>query len=360
MFHLSLVWRILAKNTRRKKLPSLRRIKMAGGSSPGQVGHTHLIFRPGHGCLARHPQQQRQPDEREGNDVLPEFESFLRSEIYGKGPGYVSCCLALAGADELSRPERNELCRRIMLDKRAQLIASLAGEHHGTMAVNLLSKLDVEASSAELCTQLLNVARDPVKARIAGHIRELTFPIVWWINQVPAWVCSANSLKALAECSANLKLRLADDLIALCHLVEIRYPDQKRDIGRALRNARDGEHILALRDSLYARLVDKIPFPPPPVAANDRLQPITSARMMRVEANHMRNCIGSLAWSVLNGSCYFYRWDGSEPATVCLAKDPSGRWVLDTALGKNNKPLTPKTEVEIETVLQSVLGRGCH
>jgi hypothetical protein len=81
---------------------------------------------------------------------MPEFENFLRSEIYGKGPGFVSCCLALADADKLSRPERNELCRRIMFEKRAHLIASLAVERHGTMTVNLLSKLDIEASSPAL------------------------------------------------------------------------------------------------------------------------------------------------------------------------------------------------------------------
>jgi len=291
---------------------------------------------------------------------MPEFESFLRNEIYGKGPGFVSGCFALADADKLSRLERNELCRRIMFEKRAHLIASLAGEHHGTMSVNLLSKLDVEASNAELCRQLLNVARDPVKVLLASHIQKLTFPIIWWINQVPAWMCSVNSLKALAECSGNLKLRLADDLIALCRLIEIRYPDQKRDIGRALRNARDGEHILALRDSLHARLVDKMPFPPPPVAANDRLQPITSAKRMRAEARRMHNCLGSLAQSVLEGSRYFYRWNGSEPATVCLVKNPTGRWVLHDALGKDNEPITAKTKVEIETALQSALGRDGH
>jgi hypothetical protein len=82
--------------------------------------------------------------------------------------------------------------------------------------------------------------------------------------------------------------------------------------------------------------------------------------MMRVEGRHMRNCLGRLAWSVTNGSYYFYRWDGSEPATVCLAKNPSGRWVLHTALGKNNEPLTPKTRAEIEAVLQSALGRDCQ
>jgi hypothetical protein len=218
----------------------------------------------------------------------------------------------------------------------------------------LLSKLDVEGLRATLCAQLLDVARDPVKARIASHFRVLTFPIVWWINILPSWACSISLLKGLVECSGD------HDLVALCRFVETNYPDQKRDIGRAMRRARTGKHILALGDSLRARLVDSIPFPPPPVAANGRLQPITSARLMRVEASDMRNCLGNLTWSAANGSNYFYRWDGSEPATVCLAKDPSGHWVLEDALGKNNEPLTPKTKVEIEMVLQLALGRHCH
>ena len=67
--------------------------------------------------------------------------------------------------------------------------------------------------------------------------------------------------------------------------------------------------------------------------------------MMRAEGRRMCNCLGSLAWSVLNGSLCFYRWEGAEPATVCLTKNPSGRWVLDTALGENNKLLTPETKV---------------
>jgi hypothetical protein len=282
---------------------------------------------------------------------MPEFECFLRSELHGKGPGFVAACLALAGANKLSRPEQNELCRRIMFEKRAHLIANLAGEHHGTIALKLLSKLDVEASSAEFRTHLLNITGDPVKSRIASHVRALTFPILWWINQLPSWACSIKLLECLAEYSGG------HDLVALCRFVENNCPDQKRNIGRALRDARNGEHLLALVDTLHARLVDKIPFPLPPMAANGRLQPITAARMMRVEASFMRNCLGGLARSVVDGSRYFYRWEGSEPATVCLARNPLGRWELDTALGENNKPLTLKTKVEIEAVLQSVLGR---
>ena len=81
---------------------------------------------------------------------------------------------------------------------------------------------------------------------------------------------------------------------------------------------------------------------------------------MRAEARRMHNCLGSVARSVLEGSRYFYRWNGSEPATVCLVKNPTGRWVLHDALGKDNEPLTAKTKVEIETALQSALGRDCH
>lgn len=64
----------------------------------------------------------------------------------------------------------------------------------------------------------------------------------------------------------------------------------------------------------------------------------------------MRNCVGRLAWEVVEGDRYFYRWRGAEPATIGLVRDGSGRWRLDEMAGAHNQPLTTVTSERIEAV----------
>jgi len=103
------------------------------------------------------------------------FADFLRDELSAVGPGFVAGCLALARPDKLTRAERDELRRKLMFAKRAQLVSSLVG-CKGSMVARWLRKLHPdETLRAGFRFYLFAIANDPVKARVARHMPALTF-----------------------------------------------------------------------------------------------------------------------------------------------------------------------------------------
>ena len=144
----------------------------------------------------------------------------------------------------------------------------------------------------------------------------------------------------------------------MCRSVEKNHPELKASIARSLRSTRDADHLIDLVESLTDRLVNAAPFPPAPLRGDKRLQPLTSARMMRSEGLRMRNCIGWLVRSVVAGRHYFYRWDGAEPATVCLVRNASGGWELGDCRGVGNSSLSPETMQQISIAVQAALARA--
>jgi hypothetical protein len=144
----------------------------------------------------------------------------------------------------------------------------------------------------------------------------------------------------------------------MCRSVEKKHPERKASIARSLRSTRDADHLIDLVESLTERLVNATPFPPAPLRGDKRLRPLRSARIMRSEGHSMRNCIGGLTRSVVDGSRYFYRWEGAEPATVCLVRNPSGCWELGDCLGVGNLPLSRETMQQISVAVQAALVRA--
>jgi hypothetical protein len=284
----------------------------------------------------------------------PAFQDFLRHELSVSGPGFVASCFALAGAEQLNETGRNELCERLMFGKRSALLARITGEHQQRATVKSVHKLDADSCSRERCAEVLALMRNPIKAQVVSHMPRLTYPVLWVLLRLPSWACSVKLVERLAQLVNDGKFRQADDVLTLCRSVEIRCPDRRRDVARTLRSARDGEHLLSLLGSLGSRL----PFPPAPFPGDHRLHPLTSARMMRAEGYRMRNCIGELTWQVVFGSRYFYRWEGQEPATLCLERDASRAWVVEKSVGLYNQPLTPTTAAQIDAAVCAAQGRS--
>jgi hypothetical protein len=288
----------------------------------------------------------------------PTFQDFLRQELSVSGPGFVAACLALAGADQLNDPERSQLCRDLIFEKRSILVARIAGEHHQRAAARWLHKLEADACSMKQCAELLALVRDPIKAQVASHMPRLTFPILWWLLRLPSWVCSVKLVECLAELATDTKSRRLDDLFTLCRRGELKHPDQRRYIARALRRAKSSEHLLVVLDSLTTHLLSMVPFPPAPFPGDERLQPLTSVRTMRAEGRRMRNCVGQLVREVLDGSHYFYRWEGSELAIVSLTRGASDSWELGECAGRCNESLTPTTTAQIKAAVRKMLLSG--
>ena len=69
----------------------------------------------------------------------------------------------------------------------------------------------------------------------------------------------------------------------------------------------------------------------------------------------MRNCVGSRIRDVMGGDIYFYHWDGAEPATVMLGRDPWGGWRVKEALGFDDGLLSNQTECAIRTFVERQL-----
>ena len=283
------------------------------------------------------------------------FADFLQDELSAVGPGFVAGCLALARPDKLTRVERDELRRKLMFAKRAQLVSNLVG-CKGSMIARWLRKLHPdETLRAGLRFYLFAIANDPIKARVASHMPALTFSSLEWLERLPPWVCSVGLLEQLSYHAGG---EFRDNVLTLCRSVEKKHPERKANIVRSLRSIRDADHLIDLVELLTEGLVNAAPFPPAPLRGDKRLQPLTSARMMRSEGLRMRNCIGGRVRSVAAGSCYFYRWEGAEPATVCLVRNPSGCWELGDCLGVGNLPLSPETMKQISASVQAALARA--
>jgi len=90
-------------------------------------------------------------------------------------------------------------------------------------------------------------------------------------------------------------------------------------------------------------------------SATRHLLPLTSAQMIQREALRLRNCIGDYIPQVLSGTHYFSRWNGAEPAAVCLQRDGSAEWRLGECAGIGNRPLSPSTGNQIAHVIRAVL-----
>ena len=285
------------------------------------------------------------------------FADFLDYELSAVGPGFVAGCLALARPDKLTRVERDEFRRKLMFAKRAQLVSNLVG-CKGSMVVRWLRKLQPdETLRAGLRFYLFAIANDPVKARVASHMPTLTFSTLEWLEWLPPWVCSVRLLEQLPHHAGG---EFRDYVLTICRRVEKNHPERKASIARSLRSTRDADHLIDLVDLLTEHLGNAAPFPPAPLQEDKRLQPLTSARMMRSEGHWMHNCIGGLVRSVVAGSCYFYRWEGAEPATVCLVRNRSSGWELGECRGVGNSSLSPETMQQIGAAVQAALALDCH
>ena len=251
------------------------------------------------------------------------FADFLRDELRAVGPGFVASCLALARPDKLTREERDEFRRKLMFTKRAQLVSSLVG-CNGSMVARWLRKLHPdETLGAGLNFYLFAIANDPVKAQVASHIPALTFSSFEWLEWLPPWVCS---VRLLGQLSHHAGGEFRDYVLTMCRSIENNYPERKAGIARALRGIRDVDQLIDLVELLTERFVNATPFPPAPLRGDKRLQPLTSARMMRSEGHWMRNCVG--------GTCAVGRsWKplflpmGRGPTSNNLSGPPPLRWL---------------------------------
>ncbi|GAB4524570.1 MAG: hypothetical protein Tsb0019_26580 [Roseibium sp.] len=97
-------------------------------------------------------------------------------------------------------------------------------------------------------------------------------------------------------------------------------------------------------------------FPDPPIPPAPLLTPIDSAEALHLESRRMRNGVDRFLADVLAGDLYFYHFDGTPAASLCLAATGNGDWLLLDAIGENGAGLCDSTFAEIGPELLARLG----
>ena len=123
----------------------------------------------------------------------------------------------------------------------------------------------------------------------------------------------------------------------------------------SLKRVRTLDNLLAWSERWEGRLTEAVSFPPPPIGSCAHLTPLSTADAMRREALEMQNCLDEIVPGVLEGSTYFFHWNGGEPATVMLVRDPGHAWQFQKALGFDNQPVDHKTVLYIHSLIQARL-----
>jgi hypothetical protein len=219
-----------------------------------------------------------------------------------------------------------------------------------------LAKLQLDALECASRSDFIRMMGDRNKARVVSHVKVLTPTIVRLLSQLPSWICSVPLLLRLHESPEHLREKATALVMNLGTFVATQSPAVKAAITSSLKQAEDGAHLINLLLRWRQRIADGAPFPRPPIPGTDVLTPLTSAKMIQREALSMRNCIADYVSQVLNGTHYFYRWSGPEPATVCFQRDAFYGWRLGECAGIGNQQLSSNTCDQIARLIGAALG----
>ena len=309
------------------------------------------------GCLGRHQWLAL--------DLIwqyPEFARFLDQELFEDSRQYVFACFALARADLLSRGPRKAFVKSMMHRRRAEYLSEVAGVPCTRSAVRVLCKLGTTPHPARVYRAVLEALNNRNAAKALAHVDELAPAAIEALVGLPELLLAPNVIQILRRepASARILSRLLDPdsgspLRLLGELVARAGPEWRRRTLQSLKRVRSFDDLLAWSERWEGRLTEAVRFPRPPVAAGRHLVPLSSAEAMRREALEMRNCLDALVPSVLEGSAYFFHWDGGEPATVMLERDPAAGWQFHKVLGFDNQPVDDKTDRYIRALVRTRL-----
>ncbi len=84
-------------------------------------------------------------------------------------------------------------------------------------------------------------------------------------------------------------------------------------------------------------------LPSPPVEGCRHIRPIMTYAELCDEARRQKNCVRGRFHHVIHGREYYYRVMLDERATLSLVRATGKGWVFGDLLGKNNKPVSPRT-----------------
>ena len=290
----------------------------------------------------------------------PEFARFLDEEVYNNTQQFPFSCFALVNAETLSRTRRNELAVSLMSRKRTDLLSELYGAKCTGATLRVLNKLGKRPWSGNLYKAVIGNMSDPVLAKAFSHAESIHPRALDLLNTMPRDFLLPNVAR----------LTLADPEIPAETISDARLIDTAGNLSRLLDKApeiwrrRAMDSLLTIGDlrSLSEwvlkwqwKLIEVLDFPPPPFDGKGPLAPLASAGAMRRESMEMGNCLDRLIAEVIVGRAYFYHWQGTEPASVRIARSIHDGWRFDKALSIDNVPLSKQTEDHVRSLVEKWL-----
>ncbi len=124
---------------------------------------------------------------------------------------------------------------------------------------------------------------------------------------------------------------------------------------RQLRNREAYESVLRSTDPMNAvvQLLTDGEFPPPPWPGTSLLKPITSRAQLHRIGAQLRNCLETPTWltrsvlKVLNGTDYFYEWQGEPAAVLRFVRVQDVGWYLEQIEGVDGGGVSEKTQQQV-------------
>jgi hypothetical protein len=271
---------------------------------------------------------------------VPEFAKFLDQEIRQNSGQYIVSILAHSNAAWFARAKRYELAKRIMSEKRGDLLREISSISSPKRYLKVVAKMGDQYVDALNYMELASVMESPTKARLISHENNPSWNIVNVLRKIPDELATHN-LVGMAVRNRDL-----GSLKNLIDLLGVLRDAEKLSIIGSLRSAKSPDAAKKLVDKWYLHILKIVTFPEAPLRPHKYLVPLDSSDAMQREAREMNNCVMDLIDDVFNDFCFFYHWCGPEPATIRIWQDPEfgdGSWRLKDAAGVNNDELSDQS-----------------
>jgi hypothetical protein len=271
---------------------------------------------------------------------VPEFARFLDQEVRQNSGQFVVAVLAHSNAVWFARSKRYELAKRLMSEKRGDLLVEMSTLSKPKSYLKIIAKMGNQYADAFNYFELASIMDSSVKARLISHEKNPTWNFINVLRQLPDELATYNLVKMVIE---NRELTSLKNLI---ELLSLQKNSHRLSIIKSLRSAKSASAAKRLVDKWYLHILRITSFPTAPLQPHKYLIPLDSSEAMQREARVMNNCVMELIDDVFKDFCFFYHWSGAEPATIRIWQDPDiddGRWSLKDAAGENNEELSDQT-----------------
>ena len=126
------------------------------------------------------------------------------------------------------------------------------------------------------------------------------------------------------------------------------------ELDRLFQDARPQERDQPRNERLeMVRMMNRKPFPAPPIAGTNDIIPLRTALELSIEGNQQHHCVNSYADRVHSGNCYIYRILKPQRATLSIVKTAAGEWAIGELLVACNNSVDEKTEQKVSDWLNN-------